>query len=325
MRARGHSLSKCAPIPWRRASIWDGHVELTLFSTITGDRMPSSLPSTDPSLTRLKHAVATGDASTALALLAAGADANHADAHGATLLIHAAARGYAEVCRCLLEHGADVHRLDRFGRDAVAYARGGGHLDVVRSIESFNAAEILKLDEFVEPKQAFRRLSVAGTARVSVRLEESCRALPDRVIDPEQLGEVRSILEDMGNRIEETSPNAQTGDDQSADLPPEIDDEREQILSDLLRQVVEIAPEQAQPNEELHIVCEELLNTLTPFEANLLRARTGMDGAKEESLEEISRRSGVSVERLRQCEAKALRKLRHPARSEKLRSFLDDR
>ena len=66
-----------------------------------------------------------------------------------------------------------------------------------------------------------------------------------------------------------------------------------------------------------------VLDTLTPREEKVLRLRYGIDDGKPRTLEEVGREFNVTRERIRQIEAKALRKLRHPSRSKKLRDFLD--
>jgi RNA polymerase primary sigma factor len=73
----------------------------------------------------------------------------------------------------------------------------------------------------------------------------------------------------------------------------------------------------------LREVTKEVLDTLTPREAKVLRMRFGIEMNTDHTLEEVGKQFDVTRERIRQIEAKALRKLRHPSRSEKLRSFLD--
>ena len=67
----------------------------------------------------------------------------------------------------------------------------------------------------------------------------------------------------------------------------------------------------------------EVLDTLTPREAKVLRLRFGLDDGNPRTLEEVGKEFHVTRERIRQIEAKALRKLRHPSRSKKLKDFLD--
>ena len=70
-------------------------------------------------------------------------------------------------------------------------------------------------------------------------------------------------------------------------------------------------------------VTKEILDSLTPREAKVLRMRFGIEMSSDHTLEEVGKQFDVTRERIRQIEAKALRKLRHPSRSDKLRSFLD--
>ena len=75
--------------------------------------------------------------------------------------------------------------------------------------------------------------------------------------------------------------------------------------------------------ESLREATLEILETLTPREAKVLRMRFGIEMNTDHTLEEVGKQFDVTRERIRQIEAKALRKLRHPTRSEKLRSFLE--
>jgi RNA polymerase primary sigma factor len=72
-------------------------------------------------------------------------------------------------------------------------------------------------------------------------------------------------------------------------------------------------------------VIKELLDSLTPREAKVIRMRFGMDMASEQTLEEVGNQFDVTRERIRQIEAKALRKLRHPSRSDRLEDFRQNR
>ena len=74
--------------------------------------------------------------------------------------------------------------------------------------------------------------------------------------------------------------------------------------------------------EEMKQALNDVLETITPREEKVIRLRFGLDDGKERTLEQVGNVFGVTRERIRQIEAKALRKLRHPSRSKKLRSFL---
>ena len=83
-------------------------------------------------------------------------------------------------------------------------------------------------------------------------------------------------------------------------------------------------PVDAAVNASLRDVCKDVLDTLTPREAKVLRMRFGIEMNTDHTLEEVGKQFDVTRERIRQIEAKALRKLKHPSRSRKLRSFLDN-
>ena len=85
-----------------------------------------------------------------------------------------------------------------------------------------------------------------------------------------------------------------------------------------------LAPDQAAINVNLKEQTAEVLRTLTPREEKIMRMRFGLEDGSERTLEEVGRAFAVTRERIRQIEAKALRKLRHPSRSGKLRLLLDD-
>ena len=84
-----------------------------------------------------------------------------------------------------------------------------------------------------------------------------------------------------------------------------------------------MAPNDAAVYASLRGVTKDVLDTLTPREAKVLRMRFGIEMNTDHTLEEVGKQFDVTRERIRQIEAKALRKLRHPSRSERLRSFLD--
>jgi RNA polymerase primary sigma factor len=102
-----------------------------------------------------------------------------------------------------------------------------------------------------------------------------------------------------------------------------IGDDDDSHLGDFIEDAATLAPSDAAVYASLRDVTKEILDTLTPREAKVLRMRFGIEMNTDHTLEEVGKQFDVTRERIRQIEAKALRKLRHPSRSDKLRSFLD--
>jgi len=102
-----------------------------------------------------------------------------------------------------------------------------------------------------------------------------------------------------------------------------IGDDDDSHLGDFIEDQSTMAPSDAATYASLRDVTKEVLDTLTPREAKVLRMRFGVEMSTDHTLEEVGKQFDVTRERIRQIEAKALRKLRHPSRSERLKSFLD--
>ena len=102
-----------------------------------------------------------------------------------------------------------------------------------------------------------------------------------------------------------------------------IGDDEDSHLGDFIEDATTMAPADAAVYASLRGVTKDILDSLTPREAKVLRMRFGIEMNTDHTLEEVGKQFDVTRERIRQIEAKALRKLRHPARSERLRSFLD--
>jgi RNA polymerase primary sigma factor len=103
-----------------------------------------------------------------------------------------------------------------------------------------------------------------------------------------------------------------------------IGDDDDSHLGDFIEDTATVAPGEAAVHAGLRDVVKEILDGLTPREAKVLRMRFGIEMASDHTLEEVGKQFDVTRERIRQIEAKALRKLKHPSRSDKLRSFLDN-
>ena len=102
-----------------------------------------------------------------------------------------------------------------------------------------------------------------------------------------------------------------------------IGDDDDSHLGDFIEDLNNVAPAEAAMYSSLREVTKDVLESLTPREAKVLRMRFGIDMNTDHTLEEVGKQFDVTRERIRQIEAKALRKLRHPTRSDRLKSFLD--
>ncbi len=103
-----------------------------------------------------------------------------------------------------------------------------------------------------------------------------------------------------------------------------IGDDDDSHLGDFIEDQTTLAPNDAAMYASLREVTKDILDSLTPREAKVLRMRFGIEMNTDHTLEEVGKQFDVTRERIRQIEAKALRKLRHPSRSERLKSFLDN-
>ena len=102
-----------------------------------------------------------------------------------------------------------------------------------------------------------------------------------------------------------------------------IGDDDDSHLGDFIEDTATLAPADAALHASMHGVVKEVLDSLTPREAKVLRMRFGIEMSTDHTLEEVGKQFDVTRERIRQIEAKALRKLRHPSRADKLKSFLE--
>ncbi len=148
--------------------------------------------------------------------------------------------------------------------------------------------------------------------RVRTRLfQELGREADDEEI-AEEIGltpeKVREVLRISREPLSLSSPIGEEGDAQ---------------LGDFVEDTHAIAPSEAALLTMLHIEVENILDTLTPRERRVLQLRFGLVDTRQLTLEEVGKRFGVTRERIRQIEAKALRKLRHPSRSKRLTDFLE--
>ena len=114
-------------------------------------------------------------------------------------------------------------------------------------------------------------------------------------------------------------------DRQGADLHGDADRRRRRLhLGDFIEDTNNTAPIEAAMQAGLRDVVKDILDSLTPREAKVLRMRFGIEMSTDHTLEEVGKQFDVTRERIRQIEAKAIRKLKHPSRSDKLRTYLDN-
>lgn len=134
--------------------------------------------------------------------------------------------------------------------------------------------------------------------------------------DPSVLAEKMDMPEDKIRKILKIAK-------EPISMETPIGDDENSHLGDFIEDVGTVAPAEAAQHSSLQEITKEVLDSLTPREAKVLRMRFGIEMNTDHTLEEVGRQFDVTRERIRQIEAKALRKLRHPSRAEKLKSFLE--
>ena len=149
--------------------------------------------------------------------------------------------------------------------------------------------------------------------RISRQILQSTGAEPD----PSVLAEKMEMPEDKIRKILKISK-------EPISMETPFGDDEDSHLGDFIEDAATLTPIDAAVYGSLRDVTAEILESLTPREAKVLRMRFGIEMNTDHTLEEVGKQFDVTRERIRQIEAKALRKLRHPTRSERLRSFLEN-
>jgi RNA polymerase primary sigma factor len=134
--------------------------------------------------------------------------------------------------------------------------------------------------------------------------------------DPATLAEKMEMPEDKIRKILKISK-------EPISMETPIGDDEDSHLGDFIEDTGTMAPVDAAVYTSLQDATSEVLDTLTSREAKVLRMRFGIEMSTDHTLEDVGKQFDVTRERIRQIEAKALRKLRHPSRSERLKSFID--
>ena len=205
-----------------------------------------------------------------------------------------------------------------------------GNLGLMKAVEKFDYQKGFKFSTYATwwIRQAITRAIAdqARTIRIPVHMVETINKLVrvsrrllqelGREPTPEEIAAEMGFSEE---RVREIQKIAQ--DPVSLETP--IGEEEDSKLSDFIEDEGSSSPQEKVASNMLKQQILEVMDTLTPREQKVLRLRYGLDDGRTRTLEEVGREFNVTRERIRQIEAKALRKLRHPSRSKRLKDFLD--
>ncbi|HRF64229.1 MAG TPA: RNA polymerase sigma factor RpoD [Candidatus Competibacter sp.] len=205
-----------------------------------------------------------------------------------------------------------------------------GNIGLMKAVDKFEYRRGYKFSTYATwwIRQAITRsiADQARTIRIPVHMIETINKLNrisrqmlqemGREPTPDELAKRMEMPEDKVRKVLKIAK-------EPISMETPIGDDEDSHLGDFIEDLSVLSPVEAATVEGLREATREVLATLTPREAKVLRMRFGIDMSTDHTLEEVGKQFDVTRERIRQIEAKALRKLRHPNRSEQLRSFLD--